>query len=299
MNSTLEEFLANTQIAHSSSEHTVDAYRRDILQFFKYCEDCGIEDLGHLEDRVAMHYFETMNRLAGGYASATLNRHASSLRSFFNYMVEHQLAERNPFNQIKTLKRTASLPDFLTFEEIQQLMETFAGEQPNEVRDRCMVELMYACGLRVSELVSLTLNSIDLNERVLQVIGKGDKERWVPFYQNLSNQLRAYIQHVRPTFVNQSTNALFLNARGKPISARYVQMMCKAHGEQAALKQSLHPHMLRHSFATHLLDNGADLRIVQELLGHASLSTTQVYTHVSMSRLKKAYDQALGDFDIH
>ena len=163
----------------------------------------------------------------------------------------------------------------------------FAGQ-----RDRALFELMYACGLRVSEAVSLTLDRFDDEERVLRVLGKGDKERIVPFYARVGREVRAYIREVRPKWIRQEHGVLFVNQRGQPLTSRGVQYLMQRQCERCSLSIRAHPHMFRHSFATHLLDNGADIRVVQELLGHATLSTTQIYMHVSRERLRKAYEEA-------
>ena len=173
-----------------------------------------------------------------------------------------------------------------------QLLDVFDLENPIELRNRCILETMYACGLRVSEATSLKMSNVNLDENYLTVIGKGDKERMIPFYKRCSNLLKKYKNESRPIFVKEENDILFLSNRGKGISNRSVQLMLQDAANKAGIKNNVHPHMLRHSFATHLLDNGADLRMVQELLGHENLSTTQIYTHITVDRLKKAVKKA-------
>lgn len=300
MRNELEAFIKHVQISHSFSLHTADAYRRDVLQFIGYCEAQGMESLADVGDNIAYGYIEFLNKTSGGYQPSSLNRKCSTLRVYFDYLIKQDIASHNPFKRIKSFKNTQHLPTFLTFNEVEMLLSSIDTSSPTGSRNQLIFEVLYACGLRVSELVSCTIKDIDLNNRIIRVLGKGDKERIVPFYQGLDQRIRIYIDSIRPQLAKKiQSNALFVSKFGKAMTARSIQYMCEQQGIQAGLKQSLHPHVLRHTFATHLLDNGADLRVVQELLGHASLSTTQVYTHVSMQRLRQAYDDALGEFSIY
>lgn len=182
------------------------------------------------------------------------------------------------------------LPDFLLFDEVERLFDAIDTQTPEGKRDRVMFELMYASGLRVAETASLMLNNIDLNQRMLRIKGKGSKERFVPFYPSVGTLLKEYLRKERLALLDGlKSEYVFINNRHKPLSTRGIQYLLDKYAGLAGLNKTVHPHMLRHSFATHLLDNGADLRIVQELLGHAHLSTTQIYTHVTIDRLKSAY----------
>lgn len=275
------------------SVHTRLAYEKDLRDFASYFKDTTL-DFKDIEVKHITQYFESLQtEQFRNYKASTLSRKLSSLRSFYKYMVEHQLMSKNPAIRVKNPKGAKHLPDFMMFEEVLKLLESFNLTDPDEYRNRVMFELMYACGLRVSELCKLNLDDIDYASKSLRFIGKGNKERITPFYEDISLQLKYYVSHIRPQLLNgQAHMKVFVSKAGKPISARSVQYILDQSAKKAGILRSIHPHMLRHSFATHLLDNGADLRVVQELLGHENLSTTQIYTHVSLDRLKSSYLKA-------
>jgi site-specific recombinase XerD len=227
-------------------------------------------------------------------SNASYARNLSSLRSFFRYLNKYEGVENNPVRQFKGSVPRRKLPDFLTFDQMETLLKSFDLSKPADIRDRCIIEVMYACGLRVSECASLQVSKIHLSERYLSVIGKESKERMVPFYPRCAQLIELYLKEARPVFMadQEEHGYLFVNRRGRPITSRSIQNLCEKSGEAAGLPVHVHPHMIRHSFATHLLDNGADLRIVQELLGHENLSTTQIYTHVTQDKLARVVDLA-------
>jgi site-specific recombinase XerD len=225
-------------------------------------------------------------------SNASYARNLSSLRSFFRYLNKYEGVENNPVRQFKGSVPRRKLPDFLTFDQMETLLKSFDLSKPADIRDRCIIEVMYACGLRVSECAALQVSKIHLSEWYLSVIGKESKERMVPFYGRCAKLIELYLKEARPQFKKEATDILFLNQKGNPLSTRSIQDICAKRGELAGLSVHVHPHMIRHSFATHLLDNGADLRVVQELLGHENLSTTQIYTHVTSDRLRAAVDKA-------
>lgn len=274
----LKEFYLNS----SQSLHSVDAYRRDILQFNSFCDDNGYK-LVDVNNNVIYEFIANINSVIE-LNNTTINRKLSACRGFFEYCFRNHLIEDNPFSDFKSYKVARSLPGFLMFEEVMMLFNSFDLTNQKEFRNYIMVQLLYGCGLRVFELVSLRKEDFDLNNRIVKVVGKGDKMRLVPFYSDLAIDLSKYFK--------SCGEYLFTNNKNIPLTTRMVQKMLLEQGIKANLSQRLHPHMLRHSFATHLLDNGADLRFVQELLGHKNLSTTQIYTHVSVDRLKESYDQS-------
>lgn len=284
----LDEFMRHVSISHTASEHTHDAYRRDVAQFLEYLEG---EDVLECERDTAYAY---LNRLyESGLSSASVARKVSALRSFFKFLQMNYGAGNNPFLNLKTPSKRRTLPSFLMFEEVDRLLNscdtTLLGR-----RNRLLLELMYACGLRVSEAAELKVANFNFQDRSIQIIGKGNKERLLFYYESLTLPLMEYLQSVRQELLKGETHDyMFTNHSGKPLTSRGIQHIAAKQGEKANLRTKLHPHMLRHSFATHLLDNGASLRFVQTLLGHESLSTTQIYTHVSMNRLKEAYDDAM------
>ncbi len=289
----LNNFLKHIAYRNTSSENTDESYKTDITQFLDYLEG---EDLLNLDAMIGYQYLNALYEL--NYASTTVSRKVSALRSFMKFMQMNYGALENPFSDITIRQTKKRLPEFLMFSELETLIHS-CDESHLGLRNRCIIELMYACGLRASELVNITLDDIDLENRTLKVIGKGDKERHLFFYQGLVEPLKKYIEHVRPDLLKKSRNdMLFVANSGKPLSVRGLQYILKTQGESANLRTKLHPHILRHTFATHLLDNGASLRVVQSLLGHESISTTQVYTHVSMDRIKKSYEEAMENVKI-
>lgn len=288
----LQGFLNHIALTSTFSQHTLDAYRRDCTQFFEFCENSKITSLEHVDQQTVMSYIAYL-KTKKGYKHASIARKQASLRSFFDYAQFHQVVSINPFKQVKTVKKGKRLPTFLTVEEIIVLLMSFDKNDARGYHDYVMMQLMYACGLRVSEVASTTILDVDTNNRLIKVIGKGNKQRMIPFYPALAKELSKYITQIRPLLLNGNDHdALFLTIKGKPMSSRLIQFACAQAGLKAGLKQPLHPHMLRHSFATHLLDNGADLLVVSELLGHKNISTTQIYTHVSVDRIKSVYQKS-------
>ncbi|MBQ1439358.1 MAG: tyrosine recombinase XerC [Solobacterium sp.] len=291
----LDRFLHHIQISRTGSADTQDAYRRDVERFLGYLEDEKIKSFEKVDKAVISDY--VMRLRSGDFgkqplSNASYARNLSSLRSFFRYLNKYEGVENNPVRQFKGSVPRRKLPDFLTFDQMETLLKSFDLSKPADIRDRCIIEVMYACGLRVSECASLQVSKIHLSERYLSVIGKESKERMVPFYGRCAKLIELYLKEARPQFKQEATDILFLNQKGKPLSTRSIQDICAKRGELAGLSVHVHPHMIRHSFATHLLDNGADLRVVQELLGHENLSTTQIYTHVTSDRLRAAVDKA-------
>lgn len=292
INELIEEFLINFSLAHSKSEHSMEAYRSDILEFINFFKIENSNELQNLKTNDVYTYIEYLSK-DRGLKMSSLNRKCSANRSLFQFLILNYGFLENPFHDIKHFKQEQHLPDFLMFREVEQLLHSLPLDSPKEVRDATLIELLYACGLRVSELVALRLNDVNLNEQVLTVTGKGDKQRVVPFYTSMKELLDLYINNHRPLLLKgKDSDVLFLNLRGHPITTRAIQQIVEKAGYHAGLRSRLHPHVLRHTFATHMLDNGADLRFVQELLGHENLSTTQIYTHVSVDRLKNVYDDA-------
>ena len=290
----LEEYLLFIQGAKNVSRHTVTNYRRDIQQFLEFLKRTHGDDFTHytVDTYAARRYLALL--VAGEYARRTIARQIAALRSFGRYLCREQLLKANPFVGIRTPKLEQRLPQFLDVPEIANLMEM----PPDTVlgrRDAAIMELLYSSGLRVSELVGLTPASIDCEQGFVLVFGKGSRERIVPVGQSAVKSLRVYLQNSRPLLDRQipsSRNALFLNHSGTPLSDRSVRRILTKYVEMLAVRKRVSPHTLRHSFATHMLDNGADLRVVQELLGHVSLKTTQIYTHVTSERLVAVYRKA-------
>ncbi|MEJ8735838.1 site-specific tyrosine recombinase/integron integrase [Erysipelotrichaceae bacterium HCN-30851] len=295
MEELLDRFLQYIDAFNSGSEHTKKAYQRDIREFISFLEAEGIEDLQDVDRIVVMNYIAALRSKAGiekEMKNSTIARKLSSLRSFYRYLNEYVGLKQNPFLYFKSPKQGRRIPEFLFYDEMDTFLSSFDLDTADGLRDRAMFELMYACGLRVSEVANLTLHDIDFHDRILNIRGKGDKQRIVPFYELAGALVERYIHEVRSLWIKEEHDIVFVNQRGKGMTTRGIQYRMEQAAKNCNLHIHIHPHMFRHSFATHLLDNGADLRVVQELLGHASLSTTQVYVHVSQERLKSAYVHA-------
>ena len=285
----LDDFLIEFKLQSTQSDHSHDAYKRDISQFLNYLELAQI-DLSQVDKNVIYSFLNDLQQ-ENKLSERSLNRKCSANRRFFDYLLQNKMVVYNPFKQIKHFKEPKTLPDFMTFEDVKQFLNSIDESTALGVRNRVLFELMYACGLRLSEILGLTISDVDFRERTLLIRGKGSKERLVPFYESIGSQLKNYIEQYRNSF-DDNLQIIFTNQRGKPLTSRGVQYVCQQIALKANMRMHIHPHMLRHSFATHLLDNGADLRLVQDLLGHENLSTTQIYTHVSIDRLKRVYQES-------
>jgi len=276
------------------SPYTVRNYTTDLLGsknikgFFTFLAERGIKSLDRADRTVLRDYLSYL--VEQGLVKASIARRLSAIRSFFRYLVREEILPVNPVQETSSPKLDKRLPSFLTSEEVTRLLEAPDSSTPLGQRDRAFMELLYASGLRVSELASLDLEQVNLDTREIRVWGKGAKERMVLMGEPAARALTDYLNEGRPELLDKKkSSAVFLNYNGGRLSERSVQSTLEEYAQKAGIGKKVHPHMLRHTFATHLLDGGADLRVVQELLGHASLSSTQVYTHVSKSQAKKVY----------
>lgn len=296
LNAYIEKFLNHSQQSNTGSLHTLEAYRRDVEAFCRFIQEESIDDFNDVDRIVVNAYIVSLRNQTtrdGMLKNTTIARKLSSLRSFFKYLNQYTDVSNNPFLYVKTPKQAKRIPEFLFYHEIETLLESFDLNEHEGIRNRLIFEIMYACGLRVSEVCNLKIEDINFSDDYVMIRGKGDKERIVPFYEDIHKQLRNYLKGTRPLWVSDLQNPyVFVNLRGKQFTSRGIQYLLNKAVVNSGLMMNVHPHMFRHSFATHLLDNGADLRVVQELLGHSSLSTTQVYTHVSQQRLKSVYENA-------
>jgi len=272
------------------SPFTLRNYRTDILDFTRYMDEH--EDDAPLDaDRHSFRRYLAYAR-DGGIVSASLARRVSTVRNFYAYLAREGHLESNPLAGVSSPKRERRLPSILTKDHLSALIAAADEQTPQGLRNRAILELMYAAGVRLSEIVALDLKQLDLAERTLIVRGKGNKERMVLIGAPAQQALQRYLSQGRPKLSTQDSSALFLNRAGGRLSGRWVQQIVRRHALRAGLDERVHPHLLRHSFATHLLDGGAELRVVQELLGHASASTTQIYTHVTEEQARRVYNQA-------
>jgi integrase/recombinase XerC len=294
MQEVFNQYINYLTAEKNASPYTVRNYTSDLLGsknikgFFTYLGEKGITSLDKADRRVMRDY---MGYLMGqGLVKASIARRLSAIRSFYRYLVREEILTISPVQETSSPKLDKRLPSFLTADEMTRLLAAPDTTNPNGQRDRAFLELLYASGLRVSELAGLNLEQVDMDSREIRVMGKGSKERMVLMGEPAANALTAYLNEGRRKLKgDRKTNAVFLNYQGGRLTERSVQELLAGYATKAAIGKGVHPHMLRHTFATHMLDGGADLRVVQELLGHASLSTTQIYTHVSKSQAKKVY----------
>lgn len=291
-----QRFLDYINQLNTGSKHTLEAYERDIDDFIAFLNEEGITSFEHTDRIVVMNYIASLRQrdgVSGAMKNTSIARKLSSLRSFYRYLNEFIGIQENPFLYVKGPKISRRIPEFLFYDEMELFLSSFDLQKEVDLRNRALFELMYACGLRVSEIVALRLEDIDFIDQVVHITGKGDKQRIVPFYDMAKEILLHYIEEVREKWIQKEKHSIvFINQRGKGLTTRGVQYLMQRQADALNMSIHIHPHMFRHSFATHLLDNGADLRLVQELLGHSSLSTTQIYVHVSQERLKNVYIQA-------
>jgi len=264
------------------SEHTIRAYQKDVIMFIDFLND---KNIAEVDSNVISYYIAFL--LKYGLDATTVARKLSSLKSFFRVLKKLHLVSDNPADVIRTPKKKRHLPGFLTYAQVED------GLKIDNPRDAAIMELLYSCGLRASELTGLNTDDIDFREEEIRVRGKGGKERIMPLGRKASEAIRKYLTCRKPPRGSQKTQAaLFLSCRGGRLTTRALQLIVRKYLRKVAQAAGTNPHILRHSFATHLLERGADLRAVQELLGHASLSTVQIYTHMTTKRLKDVYKKA-------
>ena len=285
----LSDFLAQLTIEKRASQYTVKSYKRDLNCLSNYCESKSISLWTDLKQTDIRSYMASRHRQ--GLSSTSLQRELSAIRSFFNFLLKNQLTDNNPGQYIKAPKNTRKLPKTLDVDQIKSLLE--AGTNSTiEIRDLAMFELFYSSGIRLSELAQLNLTDIDLTDKSLIVrSGKGGKSRMLPIGSKAVVAINTWLEH-RIKSATSTETALFISTRGTRLGQRSIELRLKQWCKKKGIAENIHPHMLRHSFATHLLESSQDLRAVQELLGHSNISTTQIYTHLDFQHLADVYDSA-------
>ncbi len=294
----LNSFKVRLKFVRNFSDNTVKSYERDIRQFFGYmaesCPDFDVKGITEEEILLYLHYLLKEKNAK----KVSVNRKISSLRHFFQFLLKEKIVELNPLADISLRKAEQKVPLFLNFDEIYALLQPDEAEKNLEkkYRDNAIIELLYAAGLRVSELISLDVEDVNFEESYIKILGKGGKERIVIINQFSANKIKKYIGLRKPPVKEKVKRKyvipLFTNLKGKRLSVRAVQMIIKELSFKKGINKKVTPHIIRHSFATHLLNSGMDIRMIQELLGHASLSTTQKYTHMGIGELIKTYDKS-------
>ena len=290
MENLLDQFLNYLAVERGLSLNTLESYSRDLNKYLDFLCQKDIKDMGSTSDVTIISFISSLKKK--GLSNRSIGRNISSIKMFYKFLTESHLIASNPTVNIETPKGGTKLPHILSIDEVDFLLEKPDMKTPLGLRDGAFLQLLYATGLRVSELVSLPLNNLNLEAGYLIAYGKGSKERLVPIGEVAQNSLKVYLEKGRPQLLgdNHSTY-LFISRRGKPITRQAFWKLLKKYALSAGIQKNITPHTLRHSFASHLLEGGADLRSVQMMLGHADISTTQIYTHVSSERLKKIHNQ--------
>jgi len=288
MQQIFNRYINYLEAERNVSPYTVRNYTSDLLGFFDFLRAKGVSSLKEVDRHTLRGYLSHLAEQ--GFVKASIARKLSAIRSFYRYLLREEAVSTNPIATTSSPKLDKRLPSFLTVEETLRLLKAPDSSTPQGQRDRTLLELLYASGLRVSELASLNLEQINLDTNEIRVWGKGSKERIVLIGEPAAQALSIYLSQGRPELLGKKrSSALFLNRYGERLPTRRIQKILGKYDSLANIDKRVHPHLLRHTFATHLLDGGADLRVVQELLGHAQLSSTQIYTHVSKSQARKIY----------
>jgi len=294
----IDDFLNYLRVEKGFSSNTTSAYANDLNQLATFAEDSvaskGIKNhtWASFDRTIMLSYL--LNLKERGYATTTVARKVAAAKSFFGFLLADGKIKTDPTDDISSPKVGKDLPETLTVDQVRALIEQPSKvNTPEAKRDRAMLELLYASGMRVSELVGLNVDDIDTKNGFVRPFGKGKKERMVPVYAQAAQSVDVYAREVRPQFVRSKTEkAFFVNQRGERLTRQGLWQILKGYAKNIGLEKQVKPHTLRHSFATHMLNGGADLRSVQELLGHANISTTQIYTHLTSDHIRKAYDNA-------
>ena len=290
----LKSFIAYLSVEKNFSNYTVSAYKSDLVSFFIWTNNISPEKVTYNQIREYLHFIQKFN-----YKKTTVARNIASLRTFFKYLYKSQFIEINPAENISAPKKPKSLPKFLTDDEMNKILDNIKIDTPAGLRNKAILELLSATGMRVSELSNLNFEDLNLDENAITVFGKGAKERIVLVSERAKKYLLQYIDVARPLIVKNApvqelteSSPVFINKTGYRLQSKTIRVVINDLVDKIQLPKHVTPHVFRHSFATRMLEHGADLRVVQELLGHASISNTQIYTHVSVQHLKDEYDKA-------
>jgi len=284
----IERFTDSLWMENGLSQHTLNAYRQDLMGLAKWTAEGNAKSLEQLQKNDLYRYISL--RVANGSKARSIARWLSTIRRFYQFLLREMVIKDDPSALLESPKLGRSLPATLSEADVENLLDSPNTDDSLGFRDRCMLELLYATGLRVSELVELELLSVSLSHGVVRVIGKGNKERLVPMGEEAITWLQEYVRKIRPDILNsRQSSKLFVTKRGSGMTRQAFWYIIKKYAQLAGLRNQLSPHVLRHAFATHLLNHGADLRVVQMLLGHSDLSTTQIYTHIAHQRLKSLH----------
>jgi integrase/recombinase XerD len=291
MEKTLKDFIYYLAVEKGLAKNTLESYERDLKGFLSYLQK---EAVGGVEEIKRSHILGYMAHLRSkGLAASTVSRSLASIRSFFHFLLKERYVQENPANDMESPKQEKKLPKVISMSEIDFLLKQPDETKTSGIRDKAMLELLYATGIRVTELIDLCINDVNTESGYIRCLGKGSKERIVPIGTLAIQKVKDYIGKGRPKMVKElNEQALFVNQHGHRLTRQGFWKILKKYARQAGINKEITPHTLRHSFATHLLENGADLRSVQEMLGHADISTTQIYTQVSKRKLRDVYERS-------
>jgi len=291
METFVKEYLGYLKLEKNLSDNTINSYKNDLAAFKGFLNDQGIDDPADITAEHLNNFFKLLKEL--GLVGSSAARYFSSLKGFFLYLIQNKYIIKNPVDKISAPKISKKLPGVLDVSEVEKILSLPEVDNKFGLRDKAILELFYACGTRVSELINLKVNDLFLNDEVIRVLGKGSKERLIPIGSSAIKWVKEYLSKSRPLLMKKmkSENYLFLNSRNTKLSRMGVWKIIDRYVKEADIKKDVHPHTFRHSFATHLLEGGADLRAVQEMLGHADISTTQIYTHIDRDYIKQIHKQ--------
>lgn len=290
MEKTLDGFITYLHNVKKKSENTVLSYNRDLTKFIKYLRTNKITSLDKVEEKDLEKYIKELND--NGFKSATVSRNIASLKAFFHYLNNEGVLSNDPTKSLKSPKIEKKIPEILTTDEVFALLEQPSGDSPKEIRDKAMLELLYATGIRVSELINLETSDVNLKTSSI-LCRDGSKSRTIPYGKKAKDALTRYLEGSREAIVdNKESTILFANCSGQKMSRQGFWKLIKHYAKKAGIESDITPHTLRHSFAAHLVENGADLRSVQEMLGHSDISTTQIYANMSHSHIREVYNRA-------
>ena len=301
LNTQLEKFIYYEEVILGKSYNTIKSYKKDILQFIEYIDkNEGIKDFNEVEIITFRSFIAYLNsdsnendeKSSSSVGKRSINRKISALRTFFKYLNEQEIVKNNKVGYISMPKFEKGLPTVLNKDDIDKIRAVINTDKITGVRDRLIVELLYSSGIRASELIDMSEHMINMSEREIRVIGKGDKERITFFSQNAEKWLKHYIDLKKRDYKNYDSSVIFVNSRGEKLNSRSLRRLITDYAKKADINKEVTPHVFRHSFATTLLNKGVDIRYLQELLGHSSISTTQIYTHVSKALLREVYMSA-------
>ena len=288
METHFHDFLTMLRVERNVSNHTMDAYKRDINQYLMYLGDLDIKNLSDVKSTHIRDYIRVLSD--GGMAPASISRIISSIRTYYRFLSSENILDENPVLLINNPKLPKKLPDVLSEKEISLIINAIRESSQFYQRDKSIIELLYSCGIRVTELCNLEMSNLFIDEDLIRVMGKGNKERLLPLGVRSKKYLDDYIKHSRNSHIKKSGSSfVFVSRNGNQLTRAMINIILNKWTQVSGLKKSVSPHKLRHSFATHLLEGGADLRFVQALLGHSDISTTQIYTHIDKHYLKEVY----------